>query len=54
MNEREVENYLESILHVKKWNDNVSDPNRNVYRQSPRTKEEIECKRKTEPTLRTR
>ncbi len=42
MNEREVENFLEGILHNKGWNDSVGNPNRNVYRQSPRTKEEVE------------
>lgn len=45
MNEREVENILESILRDKGWNDSVGDPNRNVYRQSPRTKEEVEALR---------
>jgi len=43
MIEREVENYLESILDQQGWNGNVSDPNRNVYRQNPRTAEEIEA-----------
>lgn len=45
MIEREVENYLEGILRKKDWNDNVSDPHRNVYRQSPRSKEERELLR---------
>lgn len=42
MNEREVENFLESILKGKGWKDTVGDSDRNVYRQHPRTKEEIE------------
>ncbi|MEY8292055.1 N-6 DNA methylase [Carnobacteriaceae bacterium 52-44] len=40
MNEREVENLLETDLREKGWNDRVGDPNRNVYRQVPRTQEE--------------
>lgn len=45
MIEREVENYLESILNEKGWNGDVSDPKRNVYRQNPRTLEETEALR---------
>lgn len=45
MNEREVENFLEGILQEKGWNDKVGDTNRNVYRQTPRTKEEVESLR---------
>ncbi len=46
MVEREVENYLESILKSKGWVDDVRDPNRNVYRRSPRTDEEKELLKK--------
>ncbi len=45
MNEREVENLLEGILKIKGWNDNVGDTKRDVYRRSPRTKEEVELLR---------
>ena len=41
MIEREVENYLETILSQKGWNGDVSNPDRNIYRQNPRSREEI-------------
>lgn len=42
MIEREVENYLETILSQKGWNGDVSNPDRNIYRQNPRSREEID------------
>ncbi|NYZ59931.1 hypothetical protein [Lactococcus lactis] len=40
MIEREVDNRLEQELVKKGWIINSGDPEQNVYRQNPRTKEE--------------
>jgi len=42
MLEREVENLLEQDLAKNKWIKDVGDPDRNVYRQEPRSNEEKE------------
>ncbi len=42
MLEREVENLLEQKLRLLDWVVDVGDPNRQVYRQGPRTQEEKE------------
>lgn len=40
INERETENILENILRNKEWKIDLSDDNRQVYRQSPRSAHE--------------
>lgn len=52
MLEREVESYLEEILRQKGWILDVSNPNRNVYRQGPRSDEEREALRDERGNLR--
>jgi type I restriction enzyme M protein len=47
--ERDIENLLEQQLIHNDWVINMNDPNRNVYHQKPRTKEEREKLKGLEP-----